>query len=101
MSPTENQDWQSLVESYMPAARALGFSRENVDMTLRIATRFERECPSCRFSRAPLNALGQAERFGVLAIYERHCIMSPPRRKCPTWRKLEPPIEVLPEGETT
>lgn len=100
MSPHENQDWQDLVASYMPPARALSISREELDMTLRIATRFEGQCPSCRFSRAPLNALDQATRFGVLTIYERHCTMSPPRRKCPTWRKLEPPIEVITEEDT-
>ena len=100
MTQTENQHWQDLVASYVPAARELGIPRGELDMALRIATRFEGQCPSCCFSRAPLNALTQAERFGVLTIYERHCTMSPPRRKCPTWQKLAPPIEVITEKET-
>lgn len=95
MTKPHNQDWEDLVDSYMPAARALGMTREELDMQLRVATRFEKQCPSCIHSRAPLNARTQAERFGTLCIYERHCINKPPRRTCPAWEKLEPPLEVL------
>lgn len=95
MTEPTNQDWQDLADSYAPAARALKISPQDLDLTLRIATRFERQCPSCRFSRAPRNALTQAERFGVLTIYERHCTNKPPQRECSGWEKLQPPVEVI------
>lgn len=93
---TTDQDWQDLVDSYMPAAHFIGISREEVDSALRVATRFEKRCPSCRFSRAPLSALTQAQQEDVLVIYSRRCINIPPRPTCKAWKKLRPPIEVLP-----
>lgn len=96
MPKRELNHWDQLVESYMPAAKVMGLSREEVDMALRVATRFERRCPSCCFSRAPHHALVQAEQEDVLVIYHRRCINQPPRPTCPSWTKLTPPIEVVP-----
>jgi hypothetical protein len=88
--------WNALVRSYMPAARIVGLSQEEVEMALRVATRFNRRCPSCALSRAPHHATTQAELEDVLVIYERRCINKPPRPTCKAWTKLEPPIEVIP-----
>lgn len=96
MSRHDPDHWEELVESYMPAADFMGLSREEVDMALRVATRFERRCPSCRFSRAPHHALTQAQAEDVLVIYDRSCINKPPRPTCKGWTKLEPPMETAP-----
>lgn len=88
--------WNALVRSYMPAARVIGLSKEEVEMALRVATRMERRCPSCAFSRAPASALTQAQDEDVLVIYSRRCINKPPRPTCKGWTKLQPPMEILP-----
>lgn len=94
-------DWEDLVASYTPAADFLEISREELDETLRVAMRFKSQCPSCRFSRATTSALQQAKEFGILTIYERRCLISPPLRKCSHWESLEPPPRPTTEKETT
>lgn len=96
MSHQQTDHWNALVRSYMPAAKIIGLSREEVETALRVATRFERRCPSCQFSRAPHHALTQAQQEDVLVIYHRRCINKPPRPTCKAWTRLEPPIEVIP-----
>lgn len=95
MTPPETDHWEQLIESYMPAAEVIGLSREEVDMALRVATRFERRCPSCQFSRAPAHALVQAQHEDVLVTYDRRCINKPPRPTCSSWTKLQPPKEII------
>lgn len=87
--------FHEIVESYMPAARILFLSRAHVEMVIRRATRFEKRCPSCRFSRARHDAAEIARVRGVLDIYNRRCIFQGPARQCRNWQRLETPIEVL------
>lgn len=87
--------FEEIVESYMPAARILMLSRAHVEMVIRRATRLEKLCPSCRFSRARHDVEKVACQRGTLDIYRRRCIFQQPRRKCHHWKRLELPIEVL------
>jgi len=89
-------DFDQIIDSYMPAATALGFSRDDVDMAIRRATRFVGQCPSCRYSRAPVDAVSIAMLENRLPIHNRQCTCTPPRRRCPRWEPLELPVPVLP-----
>jgi len=81
----------------MPAARVLLISRAEVELAVLRALRIERRCPSCRFSRAPYNAVEIAQVRNVLPIYRRRCIRQPTYKRCPHWQRLEVPAAVLAE----
>lgn len=86
--------FDEIVDSYMPAARVLFLSRAHVEMAVRKATRIERRCPSCQFSRARHDAVQVAIRRGVLDIFNRCCIFQGPSTQCRDWSRLELPQEV-------
>lgn len=92
---THSPHYRALFQSYQDAAWALGIDDDELDMLLRRATRFERSCPSCRFSRARANVLEIATTEGRLAIYERQCSLDPLNRKCLRWRHIDLPMPVL------
>lgn len=84
-------DFERIVESYLPAAKELGFTRDEVEEAIVEATRFERMCPSCRYSQAPYNAVGIARREEFLPIFNRSCQKGRPVgiMGCSRWEVLQ------------
>jgi len=88
-------DFEAIVESYLPAAQVLMLSRAHVAACVFNARRLGYRCESCRYSRAPYNAEQIARARGVLPIYERRCTRRGVYRTCPDWQEIEIPAEFL------
>ena len=93
---TDNNDYNALVESYLPAARVIGDDRAHVEMAVSLATRQLGRCPSCRHSRAPENAVEVAQTEERLEIYKRSCSQGymTGLNGCPFWEELKVPLEM-------
>lgn len=90
-----SNDFDQIVESYMPAAAILMMTRGEVESAVFCAMRMERRCESCRYSRAPHGVEQIARGVGILPIYHRRCLKQPPCTRCPDWQRLEIPQKFL------
>lgn len=88
-------DFDQIVDSYLPAAAILAMTRSEVESAVLNATRFDHRCESCRHSRAPHGAVTIAEMTGGLPVYKRRCGRAPLTLRCPRWERLEIPQEFL------
>lgn len=88
----DDRDYDELIKSYLPAARAAGLTRADVELALSIACRFLERCESCCHSRAPHDAVEVAKDQGRLDIYRRSCsFRRPTGNGCSHWERLEVP----------